>query len=68
MAQQMRQILAVYRKAEDMINIGAYKPGSNPDIDYAIKKKRSIDSFLRQSVNERFKWQDILNKMKEVLT
>ena len=67
MAQQMRQILAVYKRAEDMINIGAYKPGSNADIDYAIKKKKPIDSFLRQAVSERFKWQDTFKKMKEVL-
>lgn len=66
MAQQMRQTLAVYKKAEDMINIGAYKPGSNADIDYSIKKKKPIDAFLCQAVSERFKWQDTFKKMTEV--
>ncbi|MEX1349359.1 MAG: FliI/YscN family ATPase, partial [Desulfobacterales bacterium] len=36
-ARRLKQILATYRKAEDLINIGAYVAGSNPKIDYAIK-------------------------------
>jgi flagellum-specific ATP synthase len=45
--------LAVYRKAEDLIQIGAYAAGSNPQIDQAIKKLPDINAYLRQGVNEK---------------
>ncbi|MDD5169248.1 MAG: flagellar protein export ATPase FliI [Syntrophales bacterium] len=46
------QILSVYRKAEDLINIGAYVSGSNPEIDYAINMIGRINSYLRQGMDE----------------
>lgn len=52
-AQILRRTLATYREAEDLINIGAYAHGSNPDIDYALTKYRDIQDFLRQDVQER---------------
>ena len=48
----MRRTLATYREAEDLINIGAYVQGSNPEIDYAITKNPLIQEFIRQSMNE----------------
>ncbi len=44
--------MSTYRKVEDMINIGAYAQGSNPDIDTAITMMPHINSFLRQEVAE----------------
>ncbi len=49
-AQKLRNLLAVYRDAEDLINIGAYKQGTNLEIDEAIKKWPDIQSFLRQEM------------------
>jgi flagellum-specific ATP synthase len=49
---QLVSLLAIYRKAEDLINIGAYVKGSNPQIDYAIKKIGEVQTFLRQGVDE----------------
>jgi flagellum-specific ATP synthase len=46
-------IMATYREAEDLINIGAYVKGSNPRIDEAIRKIEGIRSFLRQAADER---------------
>jgi len=46
-------ILATYKKAEDLINIGAYQRGSNREIDYAIDMIDRINAFLRQEVEER---------------
>ena len=37
----------------DMINIGAYVPGSNPEIDLALEMNQPIRSFLQQSIDER---------------
>lgn len=52
-AQRFVSALAEYRKAEDLINIGAYKAGSNPNVDYALKKIDRINSYLRQDICER---------------
>lgn len=51
-AQRLRSIMAVYREAEDLINIGAYATGSNPNIDKAIEKIDKVNEFLRQDVYE----------------
>lgn len=51
-AMKAREILATYREAEDLINIGAYVKGSNPKIDEAIKKNPDLESFLKQSMKE----------------
>ncbi|MDA1272997.1 MAG: FliI/YscN family ATPase [Verrucomicrobia bacterium] len=47
-----REELAVYRKNQDLITIGAYVAGSNPMIDQAIRLQRPLMGFLRQNVNE----------------
>ncbi|MGD8212909.1 MAG: hypothetical protein PVF32_23790, partial [Desulfobacterales bacterium] len=51
-ARRLKQILATYRKAEDLINIGAYVAGSNPKIDNAIEMFDSITNYLRQTIEE----------------
>jgi len=50
--QIMRRTLATYKEAEDLINIGAYVQGSNPEIDYAITKKPLIQEFVQQGMSE----------------
>ena len=52
-AGELLNILATYKKAEDLINIGAYQKGSNPEIDYAINMIGRVNAFLRQSMEER---------------
>ena len=52
-AQEMRKVLATYADAQDLINIGAYVSGSNPNIDNAIKLINSSKDFLRQGVYEK---------------
>jgi flagellum-specific ATP synthase len=51
-------VLATYNEAEDLINIGAYKNGSNPDIDYAIRKIKQVNEFLCQQTDEKFLFED----------
>ncbi|MBF0177613.1 MAG: FliI/YscN family ATPase [Magnetococcales bacterium] len=51
-AGRLREVLATYRRAEDMINIGAYAAGSNPQIDRAIQLIGPIRNFLKQRVEE----------------
>lgn len=52
-AGKIREWLSTYRKAEDMVNIGAYAKGSNPKIDLALKKIDAVNSFLTQGSDER---------------
>lgn len=52
LAQKLRENLATYQEAEDLINIGAYKAGSNPRIDKSVKVINEINDFLRQHVEE----------------
>jgi flagellum-specific ATP synthase len=52
-AGEILNICATYKKAEDLINIGAYVKGSNPDIDYAIAMIDRVNTFLEQDMNER---------------
>ncbi|WP_321367200.1 FliI/YscN family ATPase [uncultured Desulfuromusa sp.] len=49
---RVREILATYKEAEDLINIGAYIEGSNGKIDYAISQIEAITDFLRQGMND----------------
>jgi flagellum-specific ATP synthase len=51
-AYEIRDLMATYKKSEDLINIGAYKRGSNPRIDTAIDRSDTINSFLRQRPEE----------------
>lgn len=56
-AGKLRNVLATYDEAEDLINIGAYKNGSNPSIDYAISKIDEVNGFLCQDVDEKFSFE-----------
>lgn len=52
LSRRLRQLLAAYAEAKDLVEIGAYVPGTNPDVDEALHKKALIDAFLRQDVLE----------------
>lgn len=49
---KLREILATYKEAEDLINIGAYKSGANPKIDRSVKLVEPINEFLKQGVDD----------------
>jgi flagellum-specific ATP synthase len=63
---QLVSLLAIYRKAEDLINIGAYVKGSNPQIDYAIKKIGEVQTFLRQGVDEKVPFAECLDGLRSL--
>jgi len=65
-AGKLRDWLAAYRQAEDLINIGAYVAGSNPRVDEAIASRQSIIDFLRQGMDEYNDYDDTLNKLKAI--
>ncbi|MDQ5988341.1 MAG: Flagellum-specific ATP synthase [Syntrophus sp. SKADARSKE-3] len=52
-ANRLLNIMATHKRAEDLINIGAYVKGSNAEIDYAIKMIERVNVFLKQAINEK---------------
>jgi flagellum-specific ATP synthase len=62
-AEKIKQYMAVYQEAEDLIKIGAYKQGTNPEIDLSIRYKGWIDTFLKQGVNEPSHLEDSIQTM-----
>ena len=62
-AGRLKNVLATYNDAEDLINIGAYKSGSNPEIDYAITKINQINAYLMQDVDSMFLLEDELQQL-----
>ena len=62
----MREAIATYREAEDLINIGAYKSGSNPSIDHAIQLHPQIEAYLRQDVDDATSMNDCVLVMNSI--
>jgi flagellum-specific ATP synthase len=58
MANNVLNIVSTYRKAEDLINIGAYVEGSSPEIDNTIRMIGKVNSFLRQDVDEKVSFKE----------
>lgn len=63
---RLKNVLATYQDAEDLINIGAYKNGSNEEIDYAITKIKQVNSFLTQDVEQKYDFEEELNLLMEI--
>lgn len=63
LAGKLKNVLATYNEAEDLINIGAYKNGSNPNIDYAIEKIDAVNAFLMQAVEEKYDFEESVDRM-----
>ena len=65
-AGKLRKVLAVYREAEDLINIGAYVKGSNKDIDYALQYIEKVNSYLRQDLEEFTPYEEGVSRLIEM--
>jgi flagellum-specific ATP synthase len=61
------EILSTYREAEDLINIGAYVKGSNPQIDHALNKISQLRSFLKQDIFESSEYNSTLQRLFEII-
>ena len=66
LAGRMKNVMATYAEAEDLINIGAYKMGSNKSIDYAISKIDAVNDFLLQATDEKIDFEDVLATLKNI--
>jgi len=65
-ASRLKTVLATYTEAEDLINIGAYKAGANPNIDYAIEKINQVNEYLCQDVDTKYSIEDEIRLLQEI--
>ncbi|NNF99213.1 MAG: flagellar protein export ATPase FliI [Desulfobacteraceae bacterium] len=66
-AGRLKETLATYKKAEDLINLGAYVPGSNKKIDYAMKKIEEITAYLQQEMTEAVNLEDSILSLETIM-
>ncbi|HCL03346.1 MAG TPA: flagellum-specific ATP synthase FliI [Lachnoclostridium phytofermentans] len=66
LAGKLKMVLATYQDAEDLINIGAYKSGTNKNIDYAMRKIEQVNEFLSQQVDEKADFEDTIHKLESI--
>ncbi len=67
-AGRLRNVLGTYDEAEDLINIGAYKNGTNVAIDYAIQKINAVNQFLMQGTMEKFTFEEIIERLEAIFS
>lgn len=65
-AGMVKNMMSVYRDAQDLINIGAYKSGSNPEIDAAIALNKPITGFLQQEVDDHSPFDTTLGQLMSI--
>ncbi len=66
-ARDFRHYFSLYEQNKDLLNVGAYQPGSNPDLDRAIELQPYLQAFLRQGMNEKVSLQESLNQLSMVI-
>jgi FliI/YscN family ATPase len=67
LARQARDVLAAYRDAADLIEVGAYAAGSNPRVDRALRVHAALNAFMRQSPEERSPLAETLSRLSQVI-
>lgn len=67
-ARELKRTLSVYRESEDLINIGAYADGSDPEIDYAKSKIHDINAFLQQRTSESVSFKESVDRLGRLIS
>ncbi|MGC9258008.1 FliI/YscN family ATPase [Desulfurella sp.] len=67
LANKLRKYLSIFEQAEDLINIGAYSMGSNPDIDASLKVINKINDFLVQGVNDSYEFSQTIDSLNKAI-
>lgn len=66
LAARLRETMSAYKRVEDLINIGAYQKGSNPEVDRAIKLYPAINQFLCQGIDEHYTFEETLQQLEQL--
>ncbi len=67
-ANYLRELLGTYNASQDLIQIGAYHPGTNPKLDEAIRLMPLIEGFLKQGIHETTNFDEAITGLRKVLT
>jgi flagellum-specific ATP synthase len=59
----LRRLMSVYARSEDLVRIGAYKAGSDPDLDRALKARAAMRAFMTQDAHERVRFADCVSQL-----
>ena len=59
----VRKLLAIYARSEDLVRIGVYKAGADPDLDRALRAHDAIRAFLAQAAGERVRFTECLSRL-----
>jgi flagellum-specific ATP synthase len=62
----LRRLMAVYARSEDLVRIGAYKPGADPDLDRALRARAALRAFLTQDAHEQIHFSDCLRQLADL--
>jgi len=65
-ARELIRALSIYKDAEDLINIGAYVDGGDPQIDYAKEKIDKINTYLQQDVNQKVTFSESISQLRDL--
>jgi flagellum-specific ATP synthase len=66
-ANKLRSLLSVYNANYDLVSIGAYKKGTNPSLDEALRKIDKINAFLKQEIFDAFSFDETIEMMKDAV-
>jgi len=67
-ARKFKQLYSVYQQNQDLINVGAYRKGSDPNIDSAVAKYPTLNLYLSQAINESFDVAKSVEQLSKALT
>lgn len=67
MASRIKNLMSIYRETQDLINIGAYKAGTNPLVDEAIKSRNIINDMLKQKIDDQSTFEEALKSIKDIV-
>jgi flagellum-specific ATP synthase len=59
----LRKLMAVYARSEDLVRIGAYKPGADPDLDRALRARGALRAFVTQESHEHVRFADCVRRL-----
>ncbi|MGB9813195.1 MAG: flagellar protein export ATPase FliI [Thermovenabulum sp.] len=68
LSSRVKNILSIYKEVEELINIGAYKKGTNPKIDEALRYIDKINNFLKQDVDEKSDFEETLSYLRNIFS
>jgi flagellum-specific ATP synthase len=66
-ASKIKNLMAIYKKSSDLIEVGAYVEGTNPKLDFSIKHIDKINNFLKQEITEKESFKTTFSRLKEIL-